>query len=460
MPSEFARHRLSLLVDDAGLDLPLSHWPLPRDAVANALQKLPPDLPEPLQAARDAVEAELRQDGAGEAQVTLRTPAETLAGFGEDTTPGSSIGLRSPTYSSEWVAARAGARAERASSTQSAVANVRAEGSALATEALGVQLQAWSNKKWWGAGWESSLILGNNAPALTGLGLQRASASTSDTRWLSWLGPWNYEFFMAQLDGVKVPAHPTLIGMRLTLRPFDHLEIGISRTAQWGGQGRPNTLTSFLHMLTGKGDNADTLQNLIDDPANEMAGYDLRLRCPLGLRCAAYVQAIGEDEAGHLPSRMLGLYGMEAWSADGRYRWIAELAETGCRMPVGRAPMIGCAYRNHAYPEGYAQQQRWLGAAVGPDSRLLTLGWIDGHSNTSVRFHYGNVASNIGTFEPLGDSRRAGRLVGLVGRTALTWNRFTVEPTIGWLRVRTSNNGVLGDASIGVTLRTSLDAIH
>ena len=32
MPGAAARHRLELLVDEAGLDLPLTHWPLPRRA--------------------------------------------------------------------------------------------------------------------------------------------------------------------------------------------------------------------------------------------------------------------------------------------------------------------------------------------------------------------------------------------------------------------------------------------
>jgi hypothetical protein len=457
MPSANARHQLALLVDDAGLELTLSHWPLPSAAVAKALQKLPPTLPPVLDAARDAVQTELREHDAGEVQATVRTSSESLAGFGEDATPGSSLAVRSPSFDSSWLSARLGVRAERAAIGEAGTVGVRLEGSALAAEALGVQLQAWSERKWWGTGWESSLVLGNNAPALNGIGLQRASASTSESRWLSWMGPWNAEFFVAQLDGVGSPAHPYLVGSRLTLRPFERLEIGFTRTSQWGGRSRPMSLRSFLKMLAGKGVNADTAEQMNNDPANEMGGVDLRLRCPGTLRCAAYVQAIGEDEANHLPSRMLGLYGLETWSADGRHRWNAEVAETACRMPIGRHGIDNCAYRNHAYPEGYVTRDRWLGAGIGPDSRLLTLGWLDAQTSTSVRLHYGDVGARIGSFATVGDFSHSGRLAGFTARTALRWNRVSIEPEAGYLQVRTPD-GRQRDLRIGVALRMAFSA--
>ncbi|HEX6364230.1 MAG TPA: hypothetical protein VFZ93_14835, partial [Albitalea sp.] len=40
-PSAAGRHALQLLADDGGLALPLSQWPLPRDAVSRALDELP-----------------------------------------------------------------------------------------------------------------------------------------------------------------------------------------------------------------------------------------------------------------------------------------------------------------------------------------------------------------------------------------------------------------------------------
>ena len=59
-PTVASRHALELLVDESGLALPLTHWPLPRAAVKRALDALPRELPPALDAARERVAAELR----------------------------------------------------------------------------------------------------------------------------------------------------------------------------------------------------------------------------------------------------------------------------------------------------------------------------------------------------------------------------------------------------------------
>src|ERR1700751_1583905 len=59
-PSLSARHAIELLVDDGGLALTVSQWPLPRGAVQQALDSLPAELPPALDAARALVLGELR----------------------------------------------------------------------------------------------------------------------------------------------------------------------------------------------------------------------------------------------------------------------------------------------------------------------------------------------------------------------------------------------------------------
>lgn len=83
------------------------------------------------------------------------------------------------------MAAQLGVRAERTAIGRGGAATLRLEGVAVATEVFGVQLQAWSRRSWWGPGWQSSLALSDNAPALSGVGVQRSSASTSESPWLA-----------------------------------------------------------------------------------------------------------------------------------------------------------------------------------------------------------------------------------------------------------------------------------
>jgi membrane-associated phospholipid phosphatase len=313
---------------------------------------------------------------------------------------------------------------------------LRFDDTALVAGAQSVQVEAWAHRPWWGPGWQTALAMGDNTPPLDGVGIQRSGGGTSTLPWLRWLGPWSAEAFVARTDGMLHPPHPFIVGGRVEFRPFPALQIGLERTAQWGGQGRNQTFLSFMNMLLSRHVNADTVAERPEDPANEMAGYDARLRCPAGLRCAIYGQAIGEDEAGGLPSLFLALGGMELWSADGAQRVFLEAARTSVYRDWFGPPRTGVAYRNYAYPDGYVDDGRWLGAGAGPDSRLFTFGWIDADLDASVRVTVGHVGSRVGEFSPATlDPATSGRLRSISARRSFAWGPATWTPQVDWTRV-------------------------
>ncbi|MGY4831203.1 capsule assembly Wzi family protein [Sphaerotilaceae bacterium SBD11-9] len=456
-PSAAGRHAVHLLIDEAGLDLVATQWPLPRASVQRALDALPTLLTPALDAARERLRRELAAGAGSGLSITLRNRADALPGFGDDATPGSSLALRSPALEGPYLATQVGGRVEAHAHVDRPGMVARLDESAVAVEALGWQLQAWAHRSWWGPGWQNALELGSNSPALAGMGVQRASASASASRWLSWMGAWNFEFFVARTEGMTQPLDPLFVGTRLTLRPFANLEIGLTRTAQWGGEGHDTSARALGRLLLGKGTNADEVADQPRDPGNQIGGIDLRLRCPGGLGCAAYMQLAGEDQGGVLPSRLLGLYGFEAWTPDGEDRFFAELVESGCRMPIGRQPMENCAYRNYAYPQGYVNAGRWLGTSAGPDSRVLTLGWVDALHGGSLRLHLGRVGSRIGSYSPLdGDPRSSGRLYGVALRRSFAWGEATLTPELDWSRVD-APTGPSVDTRVGLNLRMGLD---
>jgi hypothetical protein len=58
-----------------------------------------------------------------------------------------------------------------------------------------------------------------------------------------------------------------------------------------------------------------------------------------------YGQFVGEDEAGGLPSKFLGLHGLETWGGGeriGTWRARFEFADTACEF-TRRNPQFGCA---------------------------------------------------------------------------------------------------------------------
>ncbi|MEX8519201.1 MAG: capsule assembly Wzi family protein [Leptothrix sp. (in: b-proteobacteria)] len=470
-PSVAARHAIEYLSDEVGLGLPVMQWPLPAAAMQSAIDALPAGLSAAQAQARDLVAAELRRRAGAELALRVGNRRGSLVGFGDAAVPGSSLALRSTALQvGDGVAMQLGARVDAApvlgavpaGTVATSGVQVRLDDAAVVAQIWGVNLQAWSRRSWWGPGWQDSLVLGNNAPALGGFGFQRAAAGASESPWLSWLGPWNFEFFMAEQEGHANPANAWLIGNRLTLRPWQGVEIGLTRTAQWGGGGRPQSASSFVNMLTGTGTNADTTSQQASDPGNQMAGFDLRLRCPQGLRCVGYTQLIGEDMAGYLPSEYLSLYGLESWAADGSARYVIEYLDSSCNGTHGSARQLGCAYRNYLYPQGYASQRRWLGAGTGPDARVVTLGWFGADSATSLRLHAGlldgvnQTSSELGAVAPY--------VPGAVARLyAAQWQRElplaggVLTPQLGWQRL-SGRDWASNSVSFGANWRISLDA--
>jgi len=460
MPSASARHAIELLVDDGGLPLTVSQWPLPREAVQRALDTLPAELPPGLDAARAQVRAELRAQQSARIGLVVRERKEALPAFGDDPTPGSSLQLRSGEYDGPHLALQVGGRLDPVADNGRAHATARLDDSAVAVDAFGVQAQAWAHRSWWGPGWQTALPLSNNSPPLDGIGFQRASVLPSESPWLSWLGPWNTDFFVARTEGTAPsPGGDALLtGWRLTAHPLPLLEIGLTRMAQFGGAGHPETIGSFLRAVVGSHANAQTDEAQSRDSGNGLAGADLRLRCPFGVRCAGYAQVMGEDSRKHLPYKYMETVGMEGWSADGATRVYFEASEVGCRETWRHRSTPGCAYVNYAYRNGFANGNRWLGASVGSDGKLLTLGWIDSDWDSELRVDWGHVGSHVGTFTYPNEPVVPGLLLWAASaRRSWHVGSTTITPEFDWLRVQTPTGGWEKSARVGLEMNTTLD---
>jgi len=230
--------------------------------------------------------------------------------------------------------------------------------------------------RWWGPGWEGSLILSTNARPIPSLSIERNSSAPFESRWLRWIGPWRASASLGFLEGSDVAVTDArFFAARVNFRPRTWLEVGLSRTAQWCGENRPCDLSTFGKLLLGR-DNRSASLPASREPGNQMAGYDIRLSSPWkALPAALYTQLIGEDEAGGLPSKFLGLFGAEYWGAAGSasYRLHAEVADTACDFSRQR-PAFNCAYRNSLYPQGYTYRGRVIGHSLDNDGRMFSVG--------------------------------------------------------------------------------------
>lgn len=269
--------------------------------------------------------------------------------------------------------------------------NVNVEGSYLAGKLGNQWFIAGQIPTYWGPGHDGSLIRGDASRPVYGLTLQRAEQKPFETKWLSWAGNWQYQIFGGQLDNYTAVPDTKLIGMRLTAQPFQYLELGASRVIQWGGEGRPNSLRSLWDAIGGGKDNIEDPG--MTDPSNQLAGVDGRLNLIqwTNLPISFYGQAIGEDEAGGLPSRKLYLAGIDYSSQIKKmpYQLYAEWSDTRTNGEVKNY-----TYTHHIYKDGYYQHGFPLGHAMGGDGEMYSLGGdirFDAMNRLNGRLMYAKV---------------------------------------------------------------------
>ena len=451
-PSLLARHHLQLLADQAGMKLPVTHWPQPLAAVEQALDSIPE--PEAWSASRQAVLREVRAlHDKPELSLNLRGRAEGLTGFDEQYTPGSSLAFK--TDEGRWdlgelsTALKLGVRVEQNSNSLLAqpsgwgldgARQVRPDDTAAVLGLWGWNVQAFAHRNWWGPGWQSSLVNGHNTTPWMGVGLQRGSSAPSSSKWLHWMGPWSLDVFVAKAQDPIVTTGQAsgylFSGMRLTLKPTDWLEVGLSRGLQTGGAGRPGGLSNFVKAFFGQNTNKWEWSPY-EDSSNQLAGYDVRVRCPKSLgACAVYGQMMGEDSAGEyppLPYRFMHLVGFEQVLGQGRHRVFVEYADTHVPQLFNSSAMEP-GYVNAHYRQGYTNGARWIGSAQGGASRVTTLGWLDAELHMLVKVHYGTVGMSLGSYDPEANAPH-GKLKGLTAQKTFEWRDWRVTPELSVMRL-------------------------
>ncbi|HEX9852335.1 MAG TPA: capsule assembly Wzi family protein [Woeseiaceae bacterium] len=414
-PGDLAlRHDIQRLVDAGVISGPVSSWPLAWGPVLADLRQIenPTGLPEDVQQALARVRAKAAWDTAIDqtryrARAAAGANASRIRSF--QNTPRedleASVGL-------SWIGERFSADlnvtgVDNASDGET----LRFDGSQLAMALGNYTLAASTLDRWWGPGWDGSLVLSNNARPMPAVTLDRNFTQPFDTRWLSWIGPWDLSLLWGFMEEERAVPNAQFLGFRVAFRPLSSLEIGISRTAQWCGDDRPCDLDTFWNLLTGNDNRGDELAPE-DEPGNQTAALDFRwAMTPLNVPVAVYGQFMAEDEAGGFPSRYIGQLGIENYgqlSDRWSYRLYAEAVETTCNF-YESDPGFNCAYNHGIYRTGYRYRGRSVGHGLDNDARVASLGFVlvneSGNSFQGIvragRLNRGGAADPANSLTPL-----------------------------------------------------------
>ncbi|MBA6257088.1 MULTISPECIES: capsule assembly Wzi family protein [unclassified Colwellia] len=239
-------------------------------------------------------------------------------------------------------------------------------------------------ERWYGPTWDTSLSLTNNARPITALAISRKSAEPFIIPFTEFDIPWTVTSFMGKMDDDRVVKNTLLWGFRLNLKPFKNLELGITRLAQWGGDGRSHNLSIFGDILLGKsncGIDGVVCDENTPNPANQQAGYDFRYSFKLlTIPVSFYGQKFAEDGSeGTLKyftkaqpqvgfDAHLALFGKPSTV----FIEVADsLADCGERDNIG-----DCYYEHSSYATGMRYNGRSIGSTYENDSKTYVFGTI------------------------------------------------------------------------------------
>lgn len=237
-------------------------------------------------------------------------------------------------------------------------------------------LYAGAIDRWWGPGQDNTLLLGTNARPMMSAGLRRNDPKAFESKWLSWIGPWTWDMFVANMGDRRAIPDALIAGMRLGFEPINNLEIGFSRTLQLCGQGRPCGFNTWTDAFIAVGDRDNT--GTANEPGNQLASIDLSYSINFGEQSLKlYAEGTAEDEV-ILPTQYGRLVGTTfvtpVGERGGNLSFNLELSDTnaikyfffGQRFP-------GSLYNHSLYTSGHRFDGRTLGHSLDSGSRLASI---------------------------------------------------------------------------------------
>ena len=395
------RSDIELLADERVIDLPLMTWPIPVDMLSAAMDGVaaPNADARTLLAAFYRVQRVLEEREAERtlvAEASLSDHPERLRTFEDTPRTAEGASLAASRVAEHWDGTL---KVGFAGAPQDGEP-LRFDGSYLQGVLGNWLVGAYAVDRWWGPGWDGSLVLGNAARPIPGLALSRRTAPRPTSLWFRWLGAWNATMIVGKLSGRTDIASPEFIGLRATAKPTAWLELAASRTIILCGSGAHCSASTWLNKIDGQHFYGSAVAN----PSVQVAGFDARINSPWRkLPVAAYAQLIGADAVGGFPQDYFALYGAEAWHEifrDALIRAHVEWADTSCRY-YDSPPKWNCAYADAKFTQGDTYRGFSTADSLYQDAEVLSAG-ID---VTQANGQYWGVNARAGALDrtPGGD---------------------------------------------------------
>lgn len=278
----------------------------------------------------------------------------------------------------------------------------------------------------WSFSDKSSLILSSNARPLEAVSLK--FENNFNANWLPTNSKFSIEVLNASTKGSYQGNDSVLSGARILISPLKNLDFEIFQTSQWDRKNNkinPSTIGSIILGNTNEGPYANI---------NRMAGFGVSYSIPTNENnYRIYGQAVGEDEAGNLPSCFAWMSGIELSLPNIKLPTITTFELIDTRVPYSTNGNCGpnTMYGNSNYK--YTNYGTILGAPIDTESTSLE---IFGKTKLSenLNFHFSKKIVTINdknyTAHRLSKKRSSGSIISL----GISWvqKNFNVAGNISY----------------------------
>lgn len=170
---------------------------------------------------------------------------------------------------------------------------------------VGTTLENWEftfgkQSLWWGTGRGGAFLFSDNADPIY---MFRASRVRPFTLPLvsRLLGPVKLDVFYGQLSGNQFPPRPLIHGEKFSFKPTPNLEVGFSRTSEFGGVGRPLTLGAIWNSYVAFVTSVNYRSSV--NPGKRTGGFEFSYKIPFVRDwLTVYADSLSPDDPSPLAS--------------------------------------------------------------------------------------------------------------------------------------------------------------
>jgi membrane-associated phospholipid phosphatase len=276
------------------------------------------------------------------------------------------------------------------------------------------QLSYGNQSLWWGPSQGGPMMFSDNAAPIRMFRVNRVTPFRLPS-FLGVLGPVRSEAFIGQYSGyefVFAPSglvgqygqslnpQPIVHGERISFKPTSNLEIGLSRTTDYGGPGYPLTLHTFLRSLFST---SNTLAGNPNKPGARRSGMDFSYRIP-GLRNGMTFYADGLAEHNEI-TPILGP-DVAAWLAGIYVPRLPRIPKLDFRVEGGYTDppysgtdvAFGAFYWDAAWITGFQNAKHLMGSWMGRQgqgAQAWTTYWFSPRNKLQFGFRHQKVSAQF-----------------------------------------------------------------